>query len=265
MKKILFTCDVAQFPYGAFRWVADLHQTTSITLEGYFFRPYDYSNMFLKASEKGPDKGEEQLAICKAEFIGMCRAHDIPYSITTEIGTPDKYELLQRTRFNDLMVFSDRFFDAAQEVSPHAVVVEILRSAECPVVVIPESYEAVERILFAYDGKEDCMFALKQFSYLLPQYRSLPIEIVYLDDQDGFIPANEMLESYARAHFGRARVLRKPMAEVGSAEGWVGEQDRVLLLTGSYSRSPLSYLFRKSFSGEVIHDGRTPVFIAHHK
>lgn len=263
MKKILLTCDVNHFPHGAFRWLKDLRRADPISVEGYFFMPVDYKNMYVPARESEPDRGRRLLDISKAEFERLCTENGIPFSVTIATGIPDKYELLARTRFNDLLVFSDRFFySELDDNQPNPYMAEVLHGTECPAVIIPETYEGIDRIVFAYDGKEDCMFALKQFCYLLPNYQQFPIEIIHWDDHDGFIPKSELLEQFYSVHFRKAGLVKKPSSEQHG--DWIGGDEKVMLLTGSFSRSSLSYVFRKSFAREYIHEGRIPVFIAHH-
>ena len=44
---------------------------------------------------------------------------------------------------------------------------------------------------------------------------------------------------------------------------WISEKKNVLLVSGSFGRSPLSYIGKQSFVEDIIHDHRLPIFIAH--
>ena len=44
---------------------------------------------------------------------------------------------------------------------------------------------------------------------------------------------------------------------------WIGEKRNVLHASGSFGRSPFSYITRESFSRQVVHDHKMPIFIAH--
>ena len=43
----------------------------------------------------------------------------------------------------------------------------------------------------------------------------------------------------------------------------LSEKKHVLMVSGSFGRSPFSYTIKHSFSEQVIHDHKVPVFIAH--
>jgi hypothetical protein len=44
---------------------------------------------------------------------------------------------------------------------------------------------------------------------------------------------------------------------------WISGKKNVLLVSGSFGRSALSYIGKRSFARDIIHDHQVPVFIAH--
>jgi hypothetical protein len=57
----------------------------------------------------------------------------------------------------------------------------------------------------------------------------------------------------SRLHFKAARYFA----------AWVGEKQNVMLVGGSFGRSPFSYMARESFSKQLVHDHKMPIFIDH--
>jgi hypothetical protein len=108
------------------------------------------------------------------------------------------------------------------------------------------------------------MFAMKQFSYLFPQFTDLPAEIVYIKDENSTsIPDLEHLRRYARVHFESMAFSKLHFKASRYFATWISEHKQVMLITGAYGRSPFSYLTKRSFAEQVVHEHKIPVFICH--
>jgi hypothetical protein len=141
---------------------------------------------------------------------------------------------------------------------------ETLRISECPVIVVPENFESVDRLAIAYDGGKEAMFALKQFAYLFPDFSDLPADFVHVKDEAGDeIPDRELLQEYASSHFDALFASKLHFEAKKYFPAWLENRKNVFLVTGSYSRSSFSNTFRQSFADKVIAKHACPVFIAH--
>jgi hypothetical protein len=130
--------------------------------------------------------------------------------------------------------------------------------------VIPESYTGTDHLFFAYDGSRESVFALKQFAYLFPYMAQLPAEMVYVRDEPVVsIPDLEQLRQLTRAHFNSISFSKLQFKAAHYFSTWISEKKRVMLVSGSYGRSSFSYLAKRSFVEQVIHDHKLPLFIAH--
>jgi len=49
------------------------------------------------------------------------------------------------------------------------ILLVVIGSAQCPVVIAPSANTVVDEIVFCYDGSPSSLFAMKQFTYLLPE------------------------------------------------------------------------------------------------
>jgi hypothetical protein len=139
-----------------------------------------------------------------------------------------------------------------------------LEEAACPVLVVPEQFDFPKSIIMSYDGKEDSIFAIKQFAYLFPEWSDLPTILVYAGkDTNGNLPNKEMIEELVRSHFSHFTSDYLEMDPRKYFPSWMMEKESAILVCGSFGRSGISNLFKQSFVKEIIGDHRLPVFIAH--
>ena len=128
---------------------------------------------------------------------------------------------------------------------------------------MPQKFDFPDNVILAYDGSESSVYAIKQFSYVLSEFCNKEAVVVYegKKDEENF-PEEILIHELAARHFNALRFLQtyKDMFRLSS---WVSKKPGAMLVTGSYSRSDLSELFRKSFVAGVIREHNMPVFIAH--
>jgi hypothetical protein len=272
MKKILFISDGNQFPEGAFKFIESLQATERVIVKGMFFTEVD-AQLMIPVSYipvAGPYvlmEEEEELAVNKNSdrFAERCKSLGIRHKEEKSFAGWDKDLFVKESRFADLVVISDQFFcRGVMERQPNLYMDEALRASECPVLVIPEAFSSVERIVVAYDGKKESAFALKQFSNLFPEYDELPIEFVYIKDEEtDEIPDMDLLKEYTNAHYDASNITKLHFHPGKSFNAWLKNKKNTLLISGSFSRSGASMLLRRSFVEKIIKNNTGPVFIAH--
>jgi len=272
MKKVLFVCDGDNFPQGAFRFVKALRQEEPIFVKGVFYTPIDIEQLisvsYIPIAEPYVKLKEDERRLVSQsveKFKSHCDGSNIRYHIHNRDEAWDKALLSKESRFADLIVISeDLFCSNADTDQPNFFMQEALHGAECPIVVVPETFKSVDRLAIAYDGKKECMFALKQFGYLLPQFTDLPAEFVYAkNDETDAVPDRELLTEYACWHFNNLATSKLHFEGKKYFSAWLEDKKNVMLVAGSYSRSAVSNLLNRSFVDHVIHDHACPVFIAH--
>ena len=119
-------------------------------------------------------------------------------------------------------------------------------------------------IIVAFDGKKESVFALKQFSNLFPEYDELPIEFVYIKDEEtDDVPDMDLLKEYTNAHYDASNITKLHFHPGKSFNAWLKNKKNTLLISGSFSRSGASMLLRRSFVEKIIKNNTGPVFIAH--
>jgi len=272
MKKILFACDGDHFPEGAFKFIKSLQVNEPVNLKGMFFTGVairqlsspvysDFAAPYVRLV------GEERQSLIKSRerFIHGCESYGIRYKIEEYEDGWDQGRFIKETRFADLALISEQLFcKEILEDQPNSFMEEALRIAECPVMIMPESFSSVERIVVAYDGKKESAFALKQFSHLFSQFDELPVEFVYVkDDETDDIPDMDLLKEYSNAHYDAGNITKLHFDAGHSFSKWLQNKKNTLLVAGSFSRSGTSMLFKPSFVDQIIRKSSIPVFIAH--
>jgi nucleotide-binding universal stress UspA family protein len=198
-------------------------------------------------------------------FKRACENRGVRWNIHRDKGVP-KTELIEETRYADLLVISaETSFSKKFEGTPSKFVKGILEKSECPVVISPESFDGVDEILFTYDGSRSSMFALKQFTYLFPEYRNKKATVLEINKSgSATVVEKYKITEWVKAHYtniGFAVLLGEPMDELF---GYMLNKKNIFVVMGSYGRSMLSNIVRPSKAERVLRAISLPVFIAHY-
>jgi hypothetical protein len=272
MKKILLLCDNDHFPRGAFRFISQVMDTESIFLKALFFTALNTDNFvpvgFIPVGVPYMKLKEEEklsLDVNRKKFSKECEQHGIRYMVHSNEDCWDVDLFTRESRFADLVVLSEElFYQEVPDIQPNYFIEEALRSSECPVVIVPEKFQSIDRLAFAYDGGRESMFALRQFSSLFPGLTELPAEFVHVKNEESQdIPDQELLKEYTCAHYDAQFVTKLHFDPKKYFTTWLESKKNVFLVAGAYSRSSLSNLFKQSFADKIIAEHTCPVFISH--
>ncbi|HXD77885.1 MAG TPA: hypothetical protein VN616_08750 [Puia sp.] len=272
MKRILFVGGGKEFPNGAFRFLQSLDDDRYLTIAGLFFDTIDVDAMatvgFIPAV--GPydrlhDRELQSLQANKAIFARKCSDAHLKYQVHPNEDAWDIRLFARESRFADLAILSgEQFYGEVDPSQPNLFLREALHAAECPVMILPERYTRPEHLIIGYDGSRDSLHAIKQFVYLFPEYTDLPTEFVYVKEDDKTeIPDLDLLKEFTRLHFNSMNFSRLQFKAAHFFANWIGDKKNVMLIAGSFGRSPFSFIGRESFSKQVVHEHKMPVFIAH--
>jgi hypothetical protein len=274
MKKILIAIAEKNLPEGAFEFVRRLNEINPVLVTGVFLREVVYALDPALAYYEGtgaPVFNSETKSFSQSEikkridwFESLCKKNSIEYRVHNDTDDLIIHNLIKETRFADLLIVSaEAFYHLSESTEPEGYLKSILHQAECPVLVAPQKFDFPNNVILAYDGSESSVYAIKQFSYVLSEFCNKEAVVVYegKEDTENF-PEEILIHELAARHFKALRFLRinKDMFRLSS---WVSKKPESMLVTGSYGRSNLSELFRKSFVADVIREHKSPVFIAH--
>ena len=275
MKKIIIPFDGGNFSRGAFEFANRINNIEPILLAGLFLPQVNYSNLwsYSGGGMEGPmfiplveDADVAVITENIVFFKHLCEKNHIEYRVHEDYLEFAMPELKREARFADLMIVgSEEFYKNIGKNGPNAYLRETIHYAECPVIVVPEKFFFPENVILAYDGSEDAVFAIKQFTYLFPQLTKLPTLMVTADSKHpgNDFPERANIEELVARHFPQLTLMKLEFDPKTYFNTWMEDKKSAILVSGAFGRSALSESIKKSFVAEVIGSHQLPVFIAH--
>ncbi len=202
------------------------------------------------------------------KFEQECIASKIHYNIHHDRNIAIN-ELLHETMFSDLLIInSGESFTHHEEKYPTRFIRDVLSNTQCPVLLTPPVYKEIEMLIFLYDGQPASIYAMKSFSYLFPQYKNLPIEVLCIKpiESDIHLPHNKLIKEFLKRHYENVTyTVLKGIPEVEIINHLHFENKNFLPILGAYRRTMLSRWFKSSMADAIIKSFTVPLFIAHNK
>jgi hypothetical protein len=270
MKKVLAVFDGSNFSEAAFNFILRYPNEKNLLLVGVFLSSIDYETLFGYHLELGgyvttAVDDYETIALNMQRFKTLCEKNDISYRVHGDVGEDALKQLRKETRFADLLIISSELFyrNAHSEKQSSQHLEDIMKYSECPILLLPETFDFPRTNVLAYDGSESSTYAIKQFSYLFPQLRGNPTRVVYASKQAGDLPEQVLVEELAARHFGNLSLQKLDFEPETYFNTWIANKKDTILVTGSFSKDGLAGLLHKSFIQETINDHRLPIFVAH--
>jgi len=272
MKKILLAFDGGHFSQGAFEFAKTLNERKRILLTGVFLPQVDYANLwsysgggmsgntFIPLLE---DEDAEAVEKNTRKFETLCIANGIEYRVHNDFSEFALSGLKRETRFADMLIIGgESFYESFGTGEPNDYLKETLHGVECPVIVVPEDFAFPGNNILTYDGSDSSVYAIKQYAYLFPELANNKTLLVYIDHEDE-IPDRINIEELAARHFPNLTIMKLEIDPEKYFTTWLSEQKRGIVISGSFGRSSLSRVFKKSFITNVIKEHTLPVFVAH--
>lgn len=274
MKKILLAFDGSNFSKGAFEFARRLNDMEPILVTGVFMPQVDYANLWSYASAAGAGAGfiplleEEDADLVQKnilKFEELCQKNGIAYRVHKDFYSFALPELKKESRFADIIILSgELFYKGVIESNQFDYLRDALHSAESPVLIVPEHYEFPDNNILSYDGTGESVYAIKQFAYIFPELTLNPTLLVYAEDEENKdFPSKQHIVELVTQHFKDLTFYKLESSSKKYFSKWINERSGSILISGSFSRSIFSQLFRKSFVTEIIREHKVPVFIAH--
>ena len=270
MKKIILALSGPHFSEGAFNFVEKIHKHDNILLTGVFLPEVRSIISFTEGLPTVPqlemiEKEDAEAVQRNINFFKLrCKKSGIDYTVHNHFYGLTFDDLEKESRFADLLIIGSESFYPQHATSQHLKYLkEAFHRAECPMLVVPEHYIFPTTILLAYDGSASSVYAIKQFALLFPELCKQKALLVYASGNNGKIPHRIELEELARLHFLHLQIKVVDASAHEYFNELVINNRNELLVSGSYGRSWLSELFRKSTVEGIINRHHIPVFIAH--
>lgn len=271
MKKVIIAFDGMHFPEPALRFAGSLHALSPIHITGVFLNSVDYSALWAFPMMPGApgfslsetDTDRDLLDANIRRFEDSCRNMGISYKVHDDSGGMVFEEIKKESRFADfLLIYSEQFYQNLGK-QPNDYLKTILQTAECPVILAPESQDFPRNLVLAYDGSESSVFAIKQFAYLFPELCKRQTWLLHAGLEATDVPDQVYIEDLVLRHFQHLSIDVMESRSSAALRVWMETHGNPLVVTGAFGRSGLSQLFHKSFLTDLIQRHQTPLFIAH--
>lgn len=277
MKKFLAVFDGYKMSKSTLDYAIQLTQAANAHLAGVFldeflYRTYkvskviktyeDYEAIMKKLDEKDKVKRDEAVM----QFQKECEKSKITFSIHRDKSIALQ-ELKHESMFADLIIINEyETFTKYKEEPPTRFMKDLLGDVQCPVLVVPNAFKPVDKIVLLYDGGPSALYAVKMFSYLFGNFQDLPVEVYTVNDQmeNLRLPDNKLMREFIKRHFPKATYS----VAKGNAEELIlgylrNRKENELVVLGAYRRSELSRWFKTSMADTLMKELDTPLFIAH--
>lgn len=280
MKKFLAVFDGYKMIKSTLDYAIQLTQVANAHLVGVFLDEFIYRSYNVVKVMKTYENYEEKMKELDAkdkkkrddaalQFQKVCSKAGIHFSIHRDRGIAIN-DLKRESMFADLMVINEfETFSKYKQESPTRFMKDLLGDVQCPVLVVPDNFKAVEKIVLLYDGGPSSLYAVKMFSYLFGSFMDVPVEVFTVKDHSNAssrLPNNKLMREFIKRHFPKASyTIVKGIAEKQIVGHLRKYKENELVVLGAYRRSELSRWFKTSMADTLMKELDTPLFIAHNK
>lgn len=278
MENILLAIDATKINMSAIDFTCYLSSLTQSKVTGVFLenligeekkllkKAESTKIMDYRVSESSPEINEKINGIKNtiSTFKEACKRRGVSFTIYREKGVPAS-EMVEESRYADIIVTdAATSFKKEFEGTPTNFVKDILKEAECPVIIAPERFEGVDRIIFAYDGTRSSAFAIKQFTYLFPQFDDKSVTVFHVNENKKW--TEEEKKKLTGWLQNRYSAIGFETVEGNASDkllSYLLPKRNVLIVMGAYGRGEFSMFLKRSHADIIFQTINQPIFIAH--
>ncbi len=201
----------------------------------------------------------------KDAFMEMCKRAALIFTIHDDKGNPVT-EVVKESRFADLILVKNSlsFNSISEELSGHFVK-KVLSKSECPVLIVPDDHQVFNEIYFTYNGGYSSVYAIRQFTYLFPYLKDIPVTVLFVDEKysDVAIVHEKEIKELLNAHYSNInfKILRGDVESELLIE--MLPKKNVIITYGAFGRKNISKFFKRGSSDKVLEMIDIPLFITH--
>lgn len=197
-------------------------------------------------------------------FREACVCREVPARVHRDRGAP-LGEILLESRFADLIVVDpETSFKRLEREFPGKWVREVLIAAECPVIVSPYSCDGLDTVIFAYNGTASSVFAIKQFTYLFPEFRNKKAVVVSVrTGGEAVLEEQYKIKEWFTAHYENVEYVVLGGEATDELFFYLLDKKNAIAVLGAYGRGAFSRFFKPSQAGILLKTVNLPIFIAH--
>lgn len=219
--------------------------------------------------EKGAAHDDQLREDAIAKFKETCNLQKIKYTIRVDKNIVLR-ELVHESLYTDLLVInSGEHFNHFPTISrPSAFVKELLESVQCPVLLVPDKVQPINKAVLLYDGTQSSVIAIKRFCEQAKRYNPAltAVEVLSIKGTGAslHLKANKLIKEYLKRHYPKAKFTvragepRKKIPAILKKE-----PSSTIVVLGAYQRGIVSRWFRPSMADILLSIVKLPLFIAH--
>ncbi|BDD08386.1 hypothetical protein FUAX_08180 [Fulvitalea axinellae] len=210
--------------------------------------------------------GDKQKVDALAGFRRSISEAGLSYEVHNNLSL-DARGIINQSHFADLLMLSYQAgFQFVTEDQDSSVLYSILKEARCPVLLLPDDFQGIDNVVFAYDGKDSSIYAIREFTQLYgKRLRDKEVTILTIDPTaEAEIAHEKLILGYLQHHYSNVGVKRLT-ADDTSEEiyRFSSSLQNPVVVMGAYGRSHLSHLMAPSVAKNIIFKKSLPLFIAH--
>jgi nucleotide-binding universal stress UspA family protein len=202
------------------------------------------------------------------DFEQHCQKAAIEYSIHHDHQVAIQ-DLKHESVYADLLLIgASETVTHYEEKMPTRFIRDLLADAQCPVLLLPDQFTPIEKVVLLYDGEPSSVHAIKMFSYLLPGLGDVDTSLVSVNPPESnlHLKDNKLMKEYMIQHFPEAQTsVFKGLPEIEIVEYLKTQPASTLVVLGAYRRGAVSRWFRESLADTIMKEVHLPLFIAHNK
>ena len=277
MKKIIAAFDGLKYSQSTRDYAIYLAKQTNTHLVGVFmddttYTSYKIYELIAKEGvsedklKKFEAKDKATRAAAAENFEKACQQSGLEYTLHHDRNIAIQ-DLKHESIYADLLIIdSKETLTHYTEKLPTRFIRDLLGDAQCPVLIVPQKYKPVDKIILLYDGEPSSVHAIKMFSYLLPQLKHLNTEVISVKPLNSILhlPDNKLMKEFMKRHYPKAKyTVMKGWAEDEIVKHLKQTSENALVVMGAYRRGPVSRWFRESMADSLMKEVKLPLFIAH--
>jgi hypothetical protein len=210
------------------------------------------------------DTGADSVSQRVLRFREACMCREVPARVHRDRGVP-LGDILKESRFSDLIVLDpETSFRKSEKEFPGQFIRDVLLAAECPVVVAPYAFDSLDEVIFAYNGTGSSVFAIKQFTYLMPVFYNKKAIVVNVQKTDeSVIEEQYKMKEWLSAHYRDVEFVILNGDASDELFGYLLGKKNAIVVLGAYGRGILSRFLKPSHASLLLRTINLPIFIAH--
>jgi hypothetical protein len=280
MKKVIAAFDGLKFSKSTRDYAIQIAKQGNVHLVGVFLDDFTYHSykVYDLIREEGSRFESRQTVLEKKDsatraaavesFETACQKAGVEYTLHHDRSIALQ-ELLHESIYADLLIAdSAETLTHYNENLPTRFIRDLLSDVQCPVLIVPDKFKPINKVILLYDGEPSSVHAIKMFSYTLSSFKQNLVDVLSVRPvkQSLHVPDNKLIKEFMKRHFPDATfTLLKGLPEAQIVNYLEKKKDNPVVVLGAYRRGRVSRWFRESMADVLMKDLKLPLFIAHNK